>query len=76
MLFSQGPYEALTKHFREQRGFKTANKERNDALFYGKNGCTQKVNSFVNFRYHLSVCEEKGYFSKGTLTTILNYNIR
>lgn len=57
-LVIKGPYEALTKHFRQQHGFKTAGKERNDALFCGQNGCTQKVNSFSNFRYHLSVCEK------------------
>jgi hypothetical protein len=40
----QGPYQALTKHFREQHGFKTAGKERNDEVLFGKNGCKQKIN--------------------------------
>lgn len=53
-----GFYDALTKHFREENGFKTAGRERNDEIFCGQNGCTQKVNSFANFRYHLSVCEK------------------
>lgn len=57
-LVIQGPYEALTKRFRQQHNFKTANKEKNDELFCGQNGCTQKVISFGNFRYHLSVCEK------------------
>lgn len=37
--------------------FQTAGRERNDEFLCGQNGCKQKVYSFANFRYFLSVCE-------------------
>jgi hypothetical protein len=44
-----GPYIAITRHFREQHCIKTSNKERNDDIFCGQNGCTLKVLALANF---------------------------
>ncbi len=70
-----GPYTALKRHFREQHGIKTSNTERNGDIFCGQNGCTLKVLTFANFRYHLSVCQKNAIILEDVSVNCVDANV-